>query len=90
MLTLKHGQFLLLVEWDLVVVISGQPWMLQGSRCVVSLRGRIGTKVQKEVFSERREIGWEFPLDGFRLYVLKLFVVVDLAWGVARMLTTGK
>ena len=70
MFTLKHGQLLLLVERDLIVVISGQPWMLKGSRCVVSLRGWVGTKVQEEVFGERREIGWEFPLDGLGFYVL--------------------
>ena len=29
-----------------------------------------GTKVQEEVFGERREIGWEFPLDGLGFYVL--------------------
>ena len=48
-LALEHRKFLLLVEWNLIVVISSQPWVLQGSGCVVPLRWRVGAKVQEEV-----------------------------------------
>ena len=70
MLSLKHCQFLLLIKWNFIIVISGQPWMLQSSCRIISLRGRVGTKVQKEVSCKWREIGWEFPFDGLCFNIL--------------------
>ena len=32
------SEFLLVVQWDLVVLISGDPGVLEGGRCVVPLR----------------------------------------------------
>ena len=86
MLSLKHREFLLLVQWNLIVVVPSQPRMRQSGCCVVPLRWRVGAKVQEEVLGQGREVGRELPLNGLRLNVLQLLVVVDLARGVARVL----
>ena len=85
-LSLKHREFLLLVQRNLIIVVPSQPRMRQSGCCVVPLRWRVGAKVQEEVLGQGREVSRELPLNGFRLNVLQLLVVVDLARGVARVL----
>ena len=86
MLSLKHREFLLLVQWNFIIVVSSQPRMCQSGCCVVPLRWRVGAKVKEEVLGQGREVGRELPLNRLRLDVLQLLVVVDLARGVARVL----
>ena len=80
MLSLEHSEFLLLVQWNLIIVIPRQPGVLQGGRRIIPLRGRVGAQVEEEILCKWSKVSWELPLDRFRFNILQLLVVVDLTW----------
>ena len=76
MLALEHRELLLLVERDLIVGISGDPWVLKGGRGVVAKRWWIGTEIQEEVFGEWCEVCRELPYYWITLNVFQFFIII--------------
>ena len=88
-LPLKHGKLLLLVQGDLIVVIAGDPGVLERCSSVISLRGRVGTQIQEEIFGESSEVRWKFPVNRISFNILHLLDESAFAGGVARVLPAG-
>ena len=88
-LLLKIVQLLLLAQRDLVTFIPRNPGVLESRGCIISLRGGIRDEIEEEVLGQRREILCEAPLDRLCLDVLKLLVISNLSFLVARMLAAS-